>query len=478
MTVIKRASRISDSKCLVIICSNADELKKYSLSATDIDYFRDAAANDRKTVSLITPQGCLVVIFKEKKAERNKLAESLRKAGAALIPFLNDNRYHSIELTDSTGNNEHLLLVAEGILLSNYQFLKYKTTGAEKEKNTLDELILVATGLKEQEVDHLRIVVEATFIARDMVNEPVITLNAEVLADEFRRLGKEAGFRVEVLNKAKIATLKMGGLLAVNKGSDIPPTFTIMEHKPARPRNKKPVVLVGKGVVYDTGGYNVKVGTGMETMKCDMAGAAAVGAILWAVAKAKLNVHVIGIVPATDNRINGSGYVAGDVLTMYSGKTVEIINTDAEGRLILADALAYAEKFEPGLVMDFATLTGAAMVAVGPMGTVCMGTASADVKKSLGQSGNRVHERLAEFPFWDDYDEQIRSDVADIKNLGGAYAGAITAGKFLAHFVKAPWMHFDIAGPAFLTAKEAYRTKGGTGVGVRLMIDFLSAYKG
>ncbi len=478
MTVIKRAAKLSDSKCLVIVCSNADELKKFNLSATDIDYFRNAAANERKSVSITTPQGCLVVIFKDKKTERNKLAESLRKAGAALIPYFNDNKCDSVEVADSTANNEHLLLVAEGILLSNYQFLKYKSNGGEKEKNSLDLITLVGTGLNEQQVNALRISVEATFIARDLVNEPVITLSAEALSDEFKRLGKDAGFRVEVLNKAKITALKMGGLLAVNKGSDLPPTFTIMEHKPARPRNKKPVVLVGKGVVYDTGGYNVKVGTGMETMKCDMAGAAAVGATMWAIAKAKLNVHVIGIVPATDNRINGNAYVAGDVITMYNGKTVEVLNTDAEGRLILADALAYAEKFEPGLVMDFATLTGAAMVAIGPHGIVSMGTAAAAVKKSLDLSGLRVHERLAEFPFWDEYGEDIISSVADIKNLGGSYAGAITAGKFLAHFVKAPWVHFDIAGPAFITAKDAYRTKGGTGVGVRLMIDFLSDYKG
>jgi leucyl aminopeptidase len=477
MTVIKRAAKLSDSKCLVIICSNADELKKFSLSATDIEYFRNAAASERKSVAVTTPQGCLVVLFKDRKTERNKLAETLRKAGSALIAYLNDNKCNSVELADATGNNEHLLYVAEGMLLANYQFLKYKTN-AEKEKNALDELILVGAGLKEPEVNALRIAVEATFIARDLVNEPAVTLTAEALSDEFKRLGKDAGFRVEVLNKAKITSLKMGGLLAVNKGSDLPPTFTIMEHKPARPRNKKPVVLVGKGVVYDTGGYNVKVGTGMETMKCDMAGAATVGATMWAIAKANLNVHVIGIVPATDNRINGNAYVAGDVITMYNGKTVEVLNTDAEGRLILGDALAYAEKFEPGLVMDFATLTGAAMVAIGPHGIVSMGTAGAPVMRALEQSGLRVHERLAEFPFWDEYGEEIISSVADIKNLGGGYAGAITAGKFLAHFVKAPWVHFDIAGPAFITAKDAYRSKGGTGVGVRLMIDFLAQYKG
>lgn len=478
MTVIKRANRISDHKCVVIVCANADELKKYSLSATDIDYFRTAFADERKTVTLNTPQGCLVAVLKDRKSDKHKLAEGLRRSGAALISFFNENKCHSAELTDATGNNEHLLNVAEGILLSNYQFLKYKSQGAEKEKNALDELILVATGLKEQDVNQLRISTEATFIARDLVNEPPVTLTAETLADEFKKLAKDSGFRIEVLNKAKIAALKMGGLIAVNKGSDIPPTFTIMEHKPARPRNKKPIVIVGKGVVYDTGGYNIKVGNGMETMKCDMAGAAVVGATMWAIAKAKLNVHVIGIVPATDNKINGNGYVAGDVLTMYNGKTVEVLNTDAEGRLILADALSYAEKFAPGLVFDFATLTGAAAAAIGQYGIVTMGTAAPEVKKSLALSGMRIHERLAEFPFWDEYDDLIKSDVADIKNIGGPYGGAITAGKFLAHFVNVPWMHFDIAGPAFISAKDSYRAKGGTGVGVRLMIDFLSSYKG
>jgi leucyl aminopeptidase len=478
MTVIKRAARLSENKCVVLICSSASELKKFSLSETDIAYFSSALADERKSASLCTPQGGLYVIFKDKKQPRFKLAENLRKAGANVISWFNDNSYSTAELCDAGDNAEHALFVAEGIVLGNYQFLKYKSNVSPREKNALEELILVGASVKEADVQKLRITSEAAFIARDLVNEPPVTLTAVTLADEFNRLAKDAGFRIEVLNKSKITSLKMGGLLAVNKGSDIPPTFTIMEHKPSRPSNKKPVVIVGKGVVYDTGGYNIKVGNGMETMKCDMAGAAVVGAVMWAVAKAKLNVHVIGIVPATDNRINGSGYVAGDVLTMYTGKTVEVLNTDAEGRLILADALGYAEKFNPGLVLDFATLTGAAMVAIGHHGIVTMGTAPDSVKKNLAASGDRTHERLAEFPFWDDYDELIRSDVADIKNIGGPYGGAITAGKFLAHFVKAPWMHFDIAGPAFLGAKDSYRTKGGTGVGVRLMFDFLSSYKG
>lgn len=266
----------------------------------------------------------------------------------------------------------------------------------------------------------------------------------------------------------------MGGLLAVNLGSIDPPTFTIMEYKPKNAKNKHPVVLIGKGVVYDTGGLSLKpTPNSMDMMKCDMAGGAAVGGALYAVAKAKLPVHVIGIVPATDNRPGGNAYAPGDVITMYNGLTVEMVNADAEGRMILADALVYAQKYKPELVIDLATLTGAAIVAIGTSGIVAMGTADEKTKNELKESGNAVFERLAEMPFWDDFDEQIKSDIADMKNLGGPYAGSITAGKFLARYIDYPWMHLDIAGPAFITSKDAYRMKGGTGVGVRLLFDFL-----
>jgi leucyl aminopeptidase len=286
-------------------------------------------------------------------------------------------------------------------------------------------------------------------------------------------MGKDAGFEVEVLNKAKITALKMGGLLAVNLGSIDPPTFTIMEYKPAGAKNKKPVVLIGKGVVYDTGGLSLKpTPNSMDMMKCDMAGAAAVAGAMYAVAKAKLPVHVIALVPATDNRPGENAYVPGDVITMYNGLTVEMLNADAEGRMILADALAYAQKYKPELVLDFATLTGAAIAAIGMSGLVVMGNADEKTKDQLKQSGFNTFERLAEMPFWDDYDDLIKSDIADMKNIGGPYAGSITAGKFLARYIDYPWMHFDIAGPAFLTAKDSYRPKGGTGVGVRLLFDY------
>jgi leucyl aminopeptidase len=476
MTVLKRAGQISSANTLVILAKERSDFKKFGLNPEQIAQVKKGFEAEKKIISVRTASQLVLVVSKSSKPNRQQTDELLRRSGASLIPVCNEEKTNSLVLVDADDNASHLLSYAEGMILANYQFLNYKVKDRAKETNSLKEIGIYSRTVKEPALERVRIITQATMTARNLVNEPVITLDAVRLSKEFQKLGADAGFRVEVLTKSKIESLKMGGLLAVNKGSDIPPTFTIMEYKPARPRNKKPIVLVGKGVVYDTGGYNIKVGTGMETMKCDMAGAAAVGAAIWAVAKAKLPVHVIALVPATDNRINGSGYVAGDVLTMYSGLTVEVLNTDAEGRLILADALAYGEQYNPELVLEFSTLTGAAVAAIGQYGMVGMGTASERVKNKLKAAGENVYERVAEFPFWEEYDELIKSDVAEIKNIGGAYGGSITAGKFLAQFVKSPFMHFDIAGPAFISAKETYKPKGGTGFGVRFLFDYFSNY--
>jgi leucyl aminopeptidase len=269
----------------------------------------------------------------------------------------------------------------------------------------------------------------------------------------------------------------MGGLLAVNRGSQRPPTFNILEYKPANALNKQPIVLVGKAVVYDTGGLSLKPTPGsMDSMKCDMAGGAAMGATMYAIAKNKLPIHVVALVPATDNRPGEDAYVPGDVITMYNGMTVEVLNTDAEGRLILADALHYAKKYKPELVIDMATLTGSAVLAIGSVGSVIMGTAADETFKALQNSGEATYERLVHFPFWEEYGDMIKSHIADLKNIGGREAGSITAGKFLEHFVDYPWIHVDIAGPAFLDAESSYRSKHGTGVGVRLLYNFFKNY--
>jgi len=476
MTLIKRLSVLpQDDGCLVILGKKKSNFQLLGLSPTNNETVRSAIDNERNQIQVVQNGKNIIVLNKGEKGNRVSENEKFRKLGAGLIALFNDQKIKSVSLVDAFENEEHLLALAEGIALGNYQFLKYKIK--KNKKHTLEQIFIVSKKTKEAAVNRLQIIVDATCTARDLVNEPPNILDAVKLAQEFQRLSKEVGISVEVFNKAKIQKLKMGGLLAVNAGSDIPPTFTIMEYKPSRPRNKKPIVLVGKGVVYDTGGYNIKVGNGMETMKCDMGGAATVGAAIWAIAKAKIPVHVIAIVPSTDNKINAKAYVAGDVITMYSGLTVEVLNTDAEGRMILADALAYGEQFNPELVMEFSTLTGASVAAIGQYGIVCMGTADEKIKSKMKASGNNVYERLAEFPFWSEYDDLITSDVAEIKNIGGPYGGSITAGKFLAHFVKSPFMHFDIAGPAFIAGNDSYRTKGGTGVGVRFLFDFLLNYK-
>jgi leucyl aminopeptidase len=251
-----------------------------------------------------------------------------------------------------------------------------------------------------------------------------------------------------------------------------------MEYKPEGAVNSKPIVFVGKGVVYDTGGLSLKPTSSMDTMKCDMSGAAAVASAIYAIALAKLPVYVVALVPATDNRPDGNAYVPGDIITMMDGTTVEVLNTDAEGRLILADALTYAKKYDPLLVIDIATLTGAAEAALGRIGIAGMHNKAESYFPQLVKSSFSVCERIAEFPFWDDYEELLKSEIADLKNIGGKFAGAITAGKFLQHFTDYPWIHLDIAGPAFIDKRDSYRTVGGTGVGVRLLFDFVKGFGG
>lgn len=399
------------------------------------------------------------------KDDENQNLENARKAGASLAGWLNSHMEREVQI-----EGEHAEFVAEGCALANYKF----TDLFSKPDSKKNKLTTICTpSLSESEFTDLSVRVEATIVARDLVNTPVLQLNAEKLAYTAKKLGEECGFQVEIFNKKKIEALKMGGLLGVNKGSIDPPTFSIMEYKPENARNSKPIVLVGKGVVYDTGGLSLKPSTAMDTMKSDMGGAAAVIGTMVAVSKAKLDVHVIGLVPATDNRPGGNAITPGDVITMYDGSTIEVMNTDAEGRLILADALHYAKKFNPKLVIDLATLTGAAARAIGSQGIVAMGNAQSKVFDQLSDSGHRVHERLAIFPFWDEYKKLLKSDIADMKNIGGPEAGAITAGKFLEHFTDYPYVHFDIAGPAFLSSPDGYRTKGASGVGVRILYDFI-----
>ena len=400
-------------------------------------------------------------------------SEQCRKRGNEIAGFLRREKITDIDIIVTSSHPKAVLALAEGLALGSYQFLKYQSNSNKKPWN-LEKINFAGTEVSESELDLLAVVVDAVYRARDLVNEPASHLNAVKLAENFASMGKEAGFSTDIFGKDKIEALKMGGLLAVNLGSIDPPTFSVMEWKPADVKNSKPIVLVGKGVVFDTGGLSLKpTKDSMDYMKCDMAGSAVVAAVIYFAAKCKLPLHVIALVPSTDNRPDGNAYAPGDVIYMHSGQTVEVLNTDAEGRLILADALSFAKDYHPELVIDVATLTGSAAMAIGHHGIVGMGNADEAIFSALKQSGENVFERVVEFPLWEEYGESIKSDIADMKNIGAREAGAISAGMFLEKFVDYPWIHLDIAGPAFLSTSDHYRTKGGTASGVRLLIDFL-----
>ena len=471
MANILLKSKVTNSTNVLVITENFKN--EFNLPDKVNDYIvNELSQKDKKTLTYNYIGKYISIFIVEKGKEISVLNEQLRRHGSIVADSVNLHKGKDLYIYNQTKQQSLSLFAAEGMVLSNYQFIKHKPT-AEKNKNTLQSIIIANSNIKQSHVDELNIVCSATILARDLVNEPVNYLNATDLSNAFKAMGKLSGFKVDVLNRKKIKELKMGGLLAVNAGSVDEPTFSVMEYKPNKPKNKKPYILIGKGVVYDTGGLSLKPTlASMDLMKCDMAGAAAVGCAMYAIAKAKLNIHVIALVPATDNRPGFNAFAPGDIITMMDGSTVEMLNSDAEGRMILADALHYAKRFNPELVIDIATLTGAAMAAIGTFGMVGMGNISNNQKNKLHQSGINVYERIAEFPFWDEYDELMKSDIADQKNIGGALGGSITAGKFLAKFTNFPYYHLDIAGPAFLSSKDSYRGKGGTGYGVRFFFDF------
>ena len=438
------------------------------LNKDEKEYVQNQIKKEKEIISLNQLGRFVHVVNIKDEKDKNKAAEDIRLLGDKLHALVKDET--TVHVLFTKKERENALLVTEGLALSNYTFTKHKT---DPKPNKLENIYLSNHGI-EEDIIELQNVVDSVYLTRDLINEPFSHLTATDLANEAKIAGDNSGFKTTIFTKKKIESLKMGGLLAVNKGSIDEPTFSIMEYKPKNATNKQPIILVGKGIVYDTGGLSLKpTANSMDMMKVDMGGAGTVIGAMNAIAANKLDKYVVALVPATDNRPSGNAYAPGDVITMHDGTTVEVLNTDAEGRLVLADALSFAKKYKPELVIDLATLTGAAAAAIGHYGIVSMQQGAEKEHKNLKKIGGETHERLAEMPFWSDYDELIKSDVADIKNLGGPAGGAITAGKFLAYFIDYPWIHLDIAGPTFVKAKYGYRGKGATGMGVRLLYQFI-----
>ena len=448
----------------VYLVNEKDKFDAYKLTKEQQVYLK-TELKDNNFVAL-NQFGVLTVFCKVEDLKKDANKEKLRHLGFKVFESTK-NTCESFHIKGETAQAQELLI--EGFALASYEFSKYFT------KPKKQKLIGAFYDNKTVNADRLEKIVDATLWARELVNEPVSYLTADQLAVEIVKKCKGTAVKVDVLGQAKIESLKMGGLLAVNKGSVDPATFTILEYKPKKFTNKKPIILIGKGVVYDTGGLSLKPTKGsMDSMKCDMAGAATMAATVIAAAKLDLPLHLVALIPATDNRPGGNAYTPGDVITMFDGTTIEVLNTDAEGRMILADALAYAKKYKPELVIDAATLTGAAAAAIGPFASIAMGNADQKEFDALNKAGFATHDRVVQFPFWDEYKDEMKSTIADMKNVGGSFAGMITAGKFLEHFTDYPYIHLDIAGPAFNSAKDSYRGLGATGCGVRLLVEFLS----
>ncbi len=474
VTKISRAATLPRDCNAAFVVKSVAELPKGEFRREELSYIRRQKEDKKQDLVRLNRLSYWVfIIFLKEEPEEYLVLENCRKAGDQVQAILDDQKEESVWIVDAAKNPAETFAVAEGALLGSYRFRKYRTK--ERDESTLRKIAVVSKGITPEAVNRLNAVTEGVWFARDMINEPNSTLTATVFAAEVEKRATDAGIRVEVLNKKKLESLQMGGILGVNRGSHEPPVLITLEWHPSKKINKKPYVFVGKGVMFDTGGMNLKPGDFMNNMKDDMSGGAAVAGILLAIARAKLPVHVVGLIPATDNRPGEQALVSGDVIHMHDGTSVEVINTDAEGRLILADALSYARKYSPRLVVDLATLTGAASRAIGKNGMAGMQTRAGAELETLKKAGYRVYERIVELPLWPDYAESLKSEIADLRNLGGADAGAITAGKFLEHFTDYPYIHLDIAGPAFLEKKEAYRGPGGTGVGIRLLFEYVQS---
>ena len=400
-----------------------------------------------------------------------------RNAGAAARRHAQTWRARTVawHLVADTDAPQVGVAVLEGLLLSGYVFRKYKSD--DDKTISVETMLFAGPGLKKnaalsRALDAVQRTIPGVFLARDLVNEPASVATPTYLANQAKRLSNGNGLRTEVWGVNKIKAAKMNGLLAVSRGGPEEPRFIKLRYAPTG-RPKKKIALVGKGLTFDSGGLSLKPAKSMQTMKIDMSGAAAVLGTMHAVSQLKPRVQVTGYVPSSENMPSGTAQKPGDVIRYRNGKTVEVLNTDAEGRLILADALIAARDDKPDIIIDLATLTGACMVA---LGSRVAGLFSNDEKliDDLMASGRKAGERLWPMPLVEEYKTDIKSNIADIKNIGGGYGGAITAALFLQEFVAdTPWAHLDIAGPAFSERALPYTPRGGTGFGVRTLINYV-----
>ena len=419
-------------------------------------------------------------------AEKDASAESLRSAGGRAAKALSRAKAKlgsiAVPTLRRVKPEEAAQALTEGVVLGAYRFDKYKS-GNDKPP-ALEVIALLASDARQ--VVELRrgaklgqVLAESANLARDLSNEPGATCTPEHLAAEARRLARAHGLKVTVFAEKELAREKMAGILTVGRGSAHPPRLIVLEHgAPAKGARKRPTLaFVGKGITFDSGGISIKPAASMDEMKHDMSGGAAVLGTLRAAALLDLPCHVIGIVAAAQNMPDGNAYVPGDIIQSAQGKTIEVLNTDAEGRIVLSDALHHATSYKPDAIIDLATLTGACVVALGEVACAVLGNDEKLIAK-VQAAASATHERAWPLPLWEEHKTAIKGTVGDILNTGGRNGGVSTAAAFLSHFVgETPWAHLDIAGTAWTTKEMPYYAKGATGFGVRLLVELARRWK-
>lgn len=488
---------VQDVECDVLIIAAAQQEQGLALSATarNVDGLLKGLISERGTDGEFTGRaGDLLTLHPMKQLAAKRILvvglgkqekvtpQAIRRASAIATRHAQSTGAHQVALAltwESSSFDEAAAAQAqiEGAGLGCYSFRKYQQAEQNGNGKTITKLLLLSDspaseGL-QQAVARGQALADATNFARDLVNEPPNVLTPTELAHRAVAMAKQFGLEYEVFDKAKIEELRMGGLLGVSQGSAQPPQFVILRYRGGNPSDKG-MALVGKGITFDTGGISIKPAAGMDEMKGDMGGAAAVIGAMQAIAALKPHINVTGLVPTCENMPSGTAYRPGDILRIMNGKTIEIVNTDAEGRLILADALSYATQEGLSPIIDLATLTGAMVVALGSTmtGFFCN---DEQLTNDIIAAGRAVGEKYWPMPLDEEYGERIKSDIADIKQTGGREAGAVSAAKILEHFVdNAQWAHLDIAGTSYVDSKKPYQEKGATGVGVRMLAELAS----
>ena len=426
------------------------------------------------------PAKRLVLVGLGKKSEVT--LETIRQAMGSAAKRVRQAKVESfaVMLPSVTPGGMSLVEVAqamvEGAILGSYQFTVYRSEIATVQEVVGMRILVPQTGQLRQVTEGVRrgvATAEATVFVRDLCNHPSNVLTPTRVANEAKKIAKAEGITIKILEQKEMERLGMGALLGVARGSQEPPKFIILEYNGAKKKDERPVVLVGKTITFDTGGISLKPAENMEHMKADMTGGAEVLASIRAAARLKLPLRLISILPVAENMPGGRAMKPGDIVKTLSGKTVEVQNTDAEGRLILADGLAYAMRYKPAALIDIATLTGACVVALGQFAIGMFGSDQA-LKEQVRKAGQKAGERVWEMPLWEEYFEQLKSDVADMRNIGGRGGGMITAALFLSKFVRdCPWVHLDIASTDWSERERAYIPKGPTAIGTRLLLQYL-----